>query len=88
MHVTDRHKLVKRTLLVPDYTEAGMPFEGPIAHKLHQILALTFVCFDAWLKPLFSQAKEQSLSPVQEYDPYADPYIAGLLRHLQTQRRD
>jgi hypothetical protein len=91
MSLTYRHELMKQTPLAPDYAETSMPFysgngkgEGAVAGRVHKILALTSVCFDTWLKPLFSQAERQSLSPIQEYDPY----VEGLLRYLQSQRRD
>jgi hypothetical protein len=91
MHLTYRHELMKQTPLALNYAELSTPFHGgngngeeTVAGRIHKILALTFACFDRWLKPLFSQAEEQNLSPVQEYDPY----VEGLLRCLQSQRRD
>ena len=83
MRVTDWHKLIEQTRPAPDHNE-----ESLVARKVHEVLALTFLCFDAWIKPLFSQVKGQKPSPVQEYDPYADPYVAGLLRYLNSRRRD
>jgi hypothetical protein len=38
----------------------------------------------AWLKPLFSQTERQNPSPIQEHDPY----VEGLLRYLQSRKRD
>ena len=91
MHLTYCHELMEQTLLAPDYAEISMPFhggngngEGVVAGMVHKILALAFICFDMWLKPLFSQAERQNPSPVQEYDPY----VEGLLRYLQSRRRD
>ena len=88
MHLTYRHEVMKQTPLAPDYTETGTPFhsgngsgEDTLAGRVHKILVLTLVCFDRWLKPLFSQAERQNLSLIQEYDPY----VAGLLRYLQSQ---
>jgi hypothetical protein len=37
-----------------------------------------------WLKLLSSKAERQNMSPIQEYDPY----VEGLLRYLQSQKRD
>jgi hypothetical protein len=86
MHLTYGHKLVKQIPPAPDYDEKYIPFysgngngEGTVACRVHKILALTFLCFDTWLKPLFSEAERQNLSPIQECDPYAE----GLLRYLQ-----
>jgi hypothetical protein len=83
--------LVKQTPPTPDYAETRMPFhggngdqEGTVAVGVHKMLMLTFVCFQTWLKPLFSHAERNSLSPVHEYDPY----VVGLLRYLQGQRKD
>ena len=91
MHLTHRHKLMKQTPLSQDYAETSTPFysgngsgEDTAAGWVHKILVLTLVCFDRWLRPLFSQPERQNLSPIQEYDPY----VAGLLRSLQSQRRD
>ena len=91
MHLTYRHELIKQTPLAPDYAETNTPFhsgngngEETVAGRVHKILVLTLVCFDRWLKPLFSQAARQNLSPIQEYDPY----VKGLLRYLQSQRRE
>ena len=89
MSLTYRHELMKRTPLAPDYAGTNTPFhsrngkgEDTIAGRVHKILVLTLACFDKWLKPLFSQAEEQKLSPIQEYDPY----VEGLLRCLQSQQ--
>ena len=91
MSLTYRHELMKQTPLAPDHAETSMPpyggngnGEGTVAARIHKILVLSLVCFDRWLRPLFSQAESQNLSPVQEYDPY----VQGLLRSLQSQRRD
>jgi len=91
MHLTHRHELMKQTPLAPDYAETSIPFHSgngngdeTVAGRIHKILALTLVCFDRWLKPLFSNAERKSLSPIQEYDPY----VKGLLRYLQSQRMD
>ena len=91
MHLTHRHELMKQTPLASDYAETSTPFHGgngngeeTVAGRVHKILVLTLVCFERWLKPLVSQAERQSLSPIQEYDPY----VQGLLRSLQSQRRD
>jgi hypothetical protein len=86
-----RNELMKQTPLVPYYTETSMPFHfgnenrgGAVAGTVHRILALAFVCFDAWLKPLFSREEIQNPSPIQE----CDPYLLGLLQYLQSHRRD
>jgi hypothetical protein len=91
MSLTYRHELMKQTPLAPDYAGRNAPFhsgngkgEGTIAGGLHKILALTFACFDRWVKPLVSQTETLNPSPIQEYDPY----VEGLLRCLQSQRRD
>jgi hypothetical protein len=83
---------MKQAPPAPDYSETSMPFhggngngEGAGAAGVHKILVLTFACFEAWLKPLFSQGKErQDPSPIHEYDPY----VVGLMRYLQSQRGD
>jgi hypothetical protein len=91
MHLTHRHELMKQTSLAPDYAKTDTPFhsgngngEDTVAGRVHKILVLTLICFDRWLKPLFSNAERQNLSPIQEYDPY----VEGLLRYLQSQKRD
>ncbi len=91
MYLTNHHELMQQTLLAPDYAEISMPFhighgmgEGTVAGMVHKTLALALVCFDMWLKPLFSQAERQIPSPIQEHDPY----VEGLLRYLQSRRRD
>ena len=91
MHLTYRHELMKHTPLARDYAETSTVFhsgkgngENAVAGRLHGILALTLACFDTWLKPLFSRAEKQNLSPMQEYDPY----VKGLARYLQSQRMD
>jgi hypothetical protein len=82
---------MKQTPLAPDYAETSMPFhggngngKGAVAGRVHKILALTFACFDTLLKPLLAQTERHNLSPIQEYDPY----VVGLLRYLQSGRRD
>jgi len=91
MRVTYRHELTKQISPALNYAETSTPFHGgngngedTVAGRVHKILVLTLACFDKWLKPLVSQAERQSLSPIQEYDPY----VQGLLRSLQSQRRD
>jgi hypothetical protein len=91
MHPIYRHDLVKQTPLALDYAETNTPFhcgngnrEETIADRIHRILMLALVCFDKWLKPMLSQAEGQTLSPIQE----RDPYVEGLLRSLQSHRRD
>jgi hypothetical protein len=91
MHLIYGHELMKQTSLARDYAETSTPFHGgngngenAVAGRLCGILALTLACFDTWLKPLFSRVERQSLSPVQEYDPY----VLGLARYLQSQRTD
>lgn len=92
MHFAYRHELIKQTPLSPDYVETSMSFhggsgkgDGAVATGVHKILVLTFACFEAWLKPLFSQGEErQDPSPIHEYDPY----VVGLMRYLRCQRRD
>jgi len=91
MHVTDRVALIKQSSLAPDYTETSIPFcdgsgkgEGAIAAGVHRIFALAFVCLGAWLKPLFSRAGRENLSTIHEYDPY----VVGLMRYLQSQRKN
>ena len=91
MHLTYRHELTKQTPLSPSYAETNTPFysgngsgEETVAGWVHKSLVLTLICFDRWLKPLVSQAERQNLSPIQE----RDPYVEGLLRCLQGQRRD
>lgn len=87
-----RHELMKQTPLASDYAEACMSFhggngngEGAVAAEVHKILVLTFACFETWLKPLFSQGEERrDPSPIHEYDPY----VVGLIRYLQSKRRD
>jgi len=90
MHLAFRHELMKQTPLGPDYAETSMPFhggngneEGAVAAGVHKILALAFICFDTWIKPLLSQEERQNLSPIHEYDPY----VVGLVQYLQSQRR-
>jgi len=90
MHLTSGYELMKSIPLIPDYTETTMPFhggngngEGAVVGRVHKILTLAFICFDAWLKPLFSQAERQNPSPVQD----CDPYVEGLLRYLQSRGR-
>jgi hypothetical protein len=91
MRFAFRHELMKQTPLTPDYAETSMSFqggngngEGAVAAGVHKILVLTFACFETWLKPLFSQGEErQNPSPIHEYDPY----MVGLMRYLQSQRR-
>ena len=85
-----RYKLMKQTPLVPDYAESSMPFHGgngngecTVSGRVHKILTLAFICFDTLIKPLFSQAERQNLSPIEEYDPY----VVGLLQCLQSQTR-
>lgn len=91
MHLTYRHELMEQTLLAPDYAEINMPFcggngnrEDAVDGRVHNMLALAFVCLDTGPKPLFSHAERQNPSPIQEYDPY----VEGLLRYLQNRRRD
>jgi hypothetical protein len=91
MYLTYRHELMQQTPLALDYAQKSMPFhgghgngEGTVSAGVHKILMLTFVCFETWLKPLFSHAERHNLSPIHEYDPY----VVGLLRYLQSQRRD
>ena len=91
MSLIYRHELMKQTPLVPDYAETRIPFysgkgngEDTVADMVHKIIVLTLVCFDRWLKPLFSQAEKQNLSPIRAYDPY----VEGLLRYLQSQRKE
>ena len=91
MSLTYHREVMKQTPSAPDYAETSTPFhskngngEETVAARVHKIIVLTLVCFDRWLKPLFSQAERQNLSPIQEYDPY----VAGLLRCLESQRRD
>jgi hypothetical protein len=87
-----RHELMKQNLLAPDYAETSTYFHGgngngenAVAAGVHKILVLTFACFETWLKPLFSQGEErQNPSPIHEYDPY----VVGLMRYLQSQRRN
>jgi len=90
MHLTYHSPLRKQTLGAPDYAETSMSFhggdgdrEGDVAAEVQEILTLAFVCFEVWLKPLFSQPGRHNLSPIHEYDPY----VAGLTRYLQGQRR-
>jgi hypothetical protein len=90
MGLAYRHELMKQTALTLNYAETSTPFHGgngsreeTVAATVHKILVLTLACFDRWVKPLFSQAERQSLSPIQENDPY----VEGLLRCLQSQRR-
>jgi hypothetical protein len=84
-----RYELMKQTPLGPDYAETSMPFHGGNGNEegavagVHKILALAFICFDTLIKPLFSQAERQNLSPIEEYDPY----VVGLLQCLQSQTR-
>ena len=91
MSLTYRHVLMKQAPLAPEYAETSTFFhsgngngEDTVAHRVHKILVLTLVCFDRWLKPLFSNAERQNLSPIRAYDPY----VEGLLRYLQSQRKE
>lgn len=91
MDLTHRRELTKQAPMAQEYAETSTYFHGgngdgedTVAGRVHKILALTLVCFDRWLKPLFLDAESQSLSPIQEHDPY----VEGLLRYLQSQRRD
>jgi hypothetical protein len=91
MHLTHRYELMKQTPVAPDYTETRMQIhsgngngEGPVSVMVHKILALASVCFDTWLKPLFYKAERQNPTLIQEYDPY----VVGLLRNLQSWKRD
>lgn len=97
MHLTYRQELMQQTPLPRDYAETTMLFhsgngngEGAVAGRVHKILALALVCFDTWIKPLFSQAERQELSPIQEHDPYVEGLLRylQLLRYIQSQRRD
>jgi len=81
----------KQTPMATEYTETSKPFHGEngdgedtVAGRVHTIFVLALACFDRWLKPLFSNAERQNLSPIQEHDPY----VEGLLRYLQSQGRD
>jgi hypothetical protein len=91
MHLAYGHELMKQTLPARDYAETSTPFHGgngngenAVAGRLSGIIALTLARFDTWLKPLFSKAERQNLSPVQEYDLY----VKGLARYLQGRRTD
>jgi hypothetical protein len=58
---------------------------GIACYSLVGLLIVTLATTNRrWLKPLFSNAERQSLSPIQEYDPY----VEGLVRYLRSQRRD
>jgi hypothetical protein len=58
---------------------------GIVCYRLVGLLIVTLATTNnRWLKPLFSQAERQNPSPIQEYDPY----VEGLLRYLQSRRRD
>jgi hypothetical protein len=91
MSLTFRHDLMKQTPLALNYAETSTPFhcgngnrEETVADRVHKILMLALICFDRWLKPLLSPAEGQTLSPIQEHDPY----VEGLLRCLLSHRRD
>ena len=82
----------KQTPMAPEYAEISTSSlqggngdgEGTVAGRVHKIFVLALACFGRWLKPLFSNAERQNLSPIQEHDPY----VEGLLRYIQSQRRD
>jgi hypothetical protein len=91
MDLAHRRELTKQAPLAPEYAETSTYFHGgngdgedTVAGEVHKILALTLVCFDRWLKPLFSDAERQSLSPIQEHDPY----VGVLLRYHRSQVRN
>ncbi len=91
MRLTYRRELMKQTSLARYYAETSKSFyngngngENSLAAGLHGIIRLTFACFAAWVKPLFSRAEPPKLSPIQEYDPY----VRGLARYLQGLRMD
>ncbi len=91
MRLIYHYELIKQTPLAGDRAKTTVSFyggnrnrENAVYGALHKLLALALACFDSWLKPLFGQAERQTLSPIQE----CDPYVKGLLRYLQGQRMD
>ena len=71
MHLTYRHELTKQAPLASDYANTSMAFrrgnqtgEDALASRVHKILALTFLCIDTWLKPLFSPVEKRKLTPI------------------------
>jgi hypothetical protein len=49
-----------------------------VVEKLHEIITLLLRCFNGWLKPLRSGAEKETVSPIQDRDPYLESLLIAL----------
>ena len=81
-------ELIKATPLKEDRTAVISPFDGHerrtkccLAEDLHRIITLSLECFNAWLSPFLSHSRKETVSSVQDHDPYLESLLRALHGH-------
>jgi hypothetical protein len=49
-----------------------------VVGNLHRIITLLLRCFNGWLRPLLSRAEKETVSPIQDRDPYIESLLIAL----------
>ena len=52
-----------------------------LAQSLHRIVTLSLLCLNEWLKPLLPCSRNDTVSSVQEHDPYLESLLIALHGH-------
>ncbi|HME42705.1 MAG TPA: hypothetical protein VKF36_06440 [Syntrophorhabdales bacterium] len=78
-------ELIRQTSVNGDSSEMISFFHGhekpskcALAGSLHRIVTLSLLCFNRWLKPLLPCSRNETVSSVQEHDPYLESLLIAL----------
>ena len=85
MDVAQASELMRQTSVNGDSSEMISLFHGhekrskcALAGRLHRIITLSLLCFNRWLKPLLPRSRNETVSSVQEHDPYLESLLIVL----------
>ena len=49
-----------------------------VVESLHRIIILSLNCFNGWLNPLLPHSRKETVSSVQDHDPYLESLLIAL----------
>jgi len=87
MHVAQKSESIRQTPFnrnsseaIPFFHDSERPSQCAVVMSLHVIVTLSLRCFNGWLKPLLPHSQKETVSSVQDRDPYLESLLTTLHR--------
>ena len=85
MDLASPSELINAIPVKREQAEVIAPFDGQekrskctVAESLHRIITLSLHCFNGWLRPLLPRSRKETVSYVQDHDPYLESLLIAL----------